>query len=61
MIDLAQLITPYGQIVATLLGAIYNGILTFEAYPKFWKTLFSGITTAILLWIAMATAWACVF
>lgn len=44
--------TQYLQAAAFLLGAIWNAIMAYEAYPKVWKTLLSALVALLLLVMA---------
>ena len=54
-----QVVTQYLQAIVLVVAAVYNGILTFEAYEKGhrWKTIFSVLTVALLLVVAWDRLW----
>jgi hypothetical protein len=50
-------VLPYLQAVALALGAIYNGMLAFEAYPTIWKVALSTLTALFLAVMAWHKLW----
>jgi len=53
-------VAPYLQAAASALAAVYNGILTYEAYETrrtLWKILGSGLTTLFLAYLAYHRLW----
>lgn len=41
-------ITQYLQAAVLALGAIWNAIMAYEAYPKVWKVVFSALVALLL-------------
>jgi hypothetical protein len=43
-----EVITQYLQASALALGAIWNVIMAYEAYPKVWRVVFSALVALLL-------------
>lgn len=51
-----EVITQYLQATALALSAIWNAIMAYEAYPKVWRALFSGLVALLLFIMAFYKA-----
>lgn len=47
-----ETVTAYTQAVAMALGAVWNGILAYEAHPKIWRVMLSAATAVLLIVMA---------
>lgn len=43
-----EVISQYLQAAALALGAIWNAIMAYEAYPKVWRVIFSTLVALLL-------------
>jgi hypothetical protein len=52
-----EIATQYLQAAALAVTAVYNALLTWGAYPKIWKVILAGLTTALLAVAAWHRLW----